>query len=226
MKKLYLSIIIYLIIPIMCHSQLNIESKVYNFNSVVSGKIIQANFNLKNIGANDIKVKNISTSCGCTTVLKNSLIIASGKNYNLKVNFDTNRFVGDIEKYIFVYLEDSDNYITLTIKGNLKPQPSGKLEILNESINFGIINKNSKEIIYKKIQIINTGNAELKILKITHPAFLSITFNRINLKSGEQSEMVVKVLPTIYDKGIGIIKIETDAKYRKFKWVEVKYEVK
>lgn len=76
-------------------------------------------FTFTNTGKQALIVKNVSTSCGCTTPDYSKEPVAPGKKGFIKAKYDTNR-VGPFEKTLTVIFMD-DSQVRLTIKGNVKP---------------------------------------------------------------------------------------------------------
>lgn len=82
-------------------------------------------FEFKNSGKTPLIITNVQTSCGCTAAEKPTEPIAKGKSSKIVVNYDTKR-VGPFTKTITVTNNLSEEPIVLTIKGVVKPNPSGE----------------------------------------------------------------------------------------------------
>lgn len=78
-------------------------------------------YELKNTGEGDIKIKEINTSCGCISTEIASMHISPGKCTVLKVMVNPLKQVGHFNKSIFIN-SDADNPLEIIrIKGNIIP---------------------------------------------------------------------------------------------------------
>ena len=72
-------------------SALVVEPKTFDFGTITrESGVVTTTFSLKNQGEQSITVKEISTSCGCTSAFLEKNDIASGETVALDVQFDPN----------------------------------------------------------------------------------------------------------------------------------------
>ena len=85
------------------------------------GEKVEHVFTLKNEGKNDLIIRKVKTSCGCTAVKPEKDIVAKGESTPLKVVFNSRGKSGRQNKSITVTTNDPKNHSTiLWIKGNVK----------------------------------------------------------------------------------------------------------
>lgn len=76
-------------------------------------------FQIKNDSAETLVIKNITTSCGCTTPTYSKRPVKSGKTAVVKVAYDSAR-IGVFDKTVYVYTNFSNEPIELKIKGTME----------------------------------------------------------------------------------------------------------
>lgn len=65
------------------------ENLTYNFGTVTQGDKIEHEFVFKNLGENDLEIRNVKSSCGCTAVNVTDEAIKKGKSSSIKAVFNT-----------------------------------------------------------------------------------------------------------------------------------------
>jgi uncharacterized protein DUF1573 len=107
--------------PALSGASISFVEEKHDFGDVQQGPVLEYNFEFTNMGEDKLIVKNVSTSCGCT-----SAIIGDKKEYmpgelgKVKVSFNTQGRTGKFEKTINVETNDSKMPLkTLTISMNV-----------------------------------------------------------------------------------------------------------
>lgn len=87
----------------------NNDPKVWNFGNVKAGDVVEHQFALKNEGSQPLNIVTWSTSCGCTLsdIPKKNLQPGEGTTVNVK--FNSARYVGEVQQYIYVTTDDQVN---------------------------------------------------------------------------------------------------------------------
>lgn len=116
---------------------MQVESSKFDFGEVFQGEKVPHVFTFTNAGDEVLKIDRVRSSCGCTAVLVSEKTIAPGESGEIKTNFDSARFRGDVTKTIYVYNNDPARptkklYIKGTVLEKLAVEPS--------QINFGHVN--------------------------------------------------------------------------------------
>lgn len=81
------------------------------------GGQVQLLFTATNNSDREIFITNLTTSCGCTTASYSKEAIAPHATFQLAVTFNPYNRPGRIDKHIFVSTSDSEEVITLLLKG-------------------------------------------------------------------------------------------------------------
>ncbi len=99
-------------------SGLQFANLSYDFGHIrEDGGKVQCLFTATNISDKEIYITNITTSCGCTSASYTKDVIAPHASFELTVQFDPYNRPGRIDKHIFVTTSDSEQVITLLLKG-------------------------------------------------------------------------------------------------------------
>jgi hypothetical protein len=94
------------------------ESRTYNFGIIKNGKKVEYNFVLKNTGQNDLIIRKIWATCGCTAVTPKKTVIQPDETTQIKVVFNSTGRKGNQKKMITVVTNDPENpRITLWLEG-------------------------------------------------------------------------------------------------------------
>ncbi|MFQ6110279.1 MAG: DUF1573 domain-containing protein [Candidatus Aminicenantales bacterium] len=134
----------------------------HDFGRVNQGEVLTHTFSFTNEGSAPLVIKRVRTSCGCTAVLVSEKTIAPGKKGEIKVNFDTKGFEGEVSKYIYVETNDPaqpKKQLTVTAKINVPPRP--RIDLDHYSMDIGLVL--DAEEIRAKTKIRNKGELELSV---------------------------------------------------------------
>ncbi len=94
------------------------ESRIFNFGTIKQGKRIEHNFVLKNAGQQDLIIRRIWATCGCTAVTPRKTVIKPDDYTQIKVVFNSAGRKGNQKKMITVVTNDPENpRITLWLEG-------------------------------------------------------------------------------------------------------------
>jgi hypothetical protein len=88
-------------------AQLRWEKRSLEFNPSPSDEKVVADFHFTNIGTKPIKIKEVKTSCGCTTATLDKDVYAPGEKGKITAIFDIGGRTGVQEKTIYVATNDS-----------------------------------------------------------------------------------------------------------------------
>ncbi len=94
------------------------EKKVHNYGTIDYNGDGNCIFVFENKGDVPLTLKNVRSSCGCTTPKWPREPIAPGKTNEIKVKYNT-RIVGNFTKSIVVYSNAANSPVRLTIKGKV-----------------------------------------------------------------------------------------------------------
>jgi len=97
-------------------SAVKFDAVVYNFGQMPYGSTISHVFTFKNISGNPVAIKDVGTTCGCTTSGYSKEPVAPGKTGSVTAKYDSSR-LGAFNKTLTVMINDET--IKITITGNV-----------------------------------------------------------------------------------------------------------
>jgi hypothetical protein len=118
MKKC--SVILFAVFSIFTFAQpkLEMEKAVHDFGDIEKGAKVETVFKFKNVGTAPLTITDVGTSCGCTTAKPEKTVYQVGESGEIPVEFNSQRFSGNITKRITISTNDEANPKTVvTIKG-------------------------------------------------------------------------------------------------------------
>jgi hypothetical protein len=133
----------------------------------------------------------VRSSCGCTAVLVSEKNIPPGGKGELKANFDSARFRGNISKTIYIYSNDPVRpTMQLHIKGSVKEIVA--VEPLQ--INFGKVEAGKP--VTSTVVLRNQGKETLKLGKPhATAAELQVKMPEVDFASGAEVTLELKLTP-------------------------------
>ena len=177
-----------------------------DFGKMEQGEVLTHIFVFKNEGDETLKIRKITTSCGCTAALLSDKEVVPGEEGEIKITFNTRGFEGKNTKYIDVESNDpAQPRKRLTVSAEIEVFPRPRIFLDRYTIDLGLILEN--EEIQARTKIKNRGELELRV-NCTHKraSFFSggekITFP-LNIAAGKEAEVEIRILPS---KRIGVIR--------------------
>lgn len=101
-------------------TEIEFDKTEHDFGTINQGEIVETQFMLKNIGANDLYVAQARASCGCTVPEVTKEAIKPGKSTPIKVKFDSNGKQGNVEKTITITCNSENLVEQVKIKASIK----------------------------------------------------------------------------------------------------------
>lgn len=96
--------------------RMEIDPESHDFGHVEQNQSLVKEFEIENVGDEDLVIDRISTSCGCTAALTSDKVVKPGKNTTLKVTFETRRYKGPVERSISIASNDPRRIRTVKVK--------------------------------------------------------------------------------------------------------------
>ena len=94
----------------------------HDFGNVLQGKIVEYTFLFENKGTEDLWIKEVTTSCGCTAALVSSNTVKPGEKGEIKVSYDSQGRAGSVSRTITVVSNDVVEPVKeLTINATVTP---------------------------------------------------------------------------------------------------------
>jgi hypothetical protein len=82
---------------------------IYDFGKVKEGQILKHDFVLKNESKKILKIRQVSTSCGCTASQAQKKELLPGESTKIEVKFHTKGYSGPTKQYVYVHTDNFDN---------------------------------------------------------------------------------------------------------------------
>lgn len=96
--------------------RIEIQPESHDFGKVEQNLKLVKDFEVRNIGDEDLVITRISTSCGCTAALTSERVVKPGKTTNLKVTFETRTYKGPVQRSVSVASNDPRRIRTVRVK--------------------------------------------------------------------------------------------------------------
>jgi hypothetical protein len=98
-----------------------LDEYFWDFGTVKEGDVLNHSFIIKNNTDKMVTVKQINTSCACTTSKLSAWTIEPGKSVTVDVSFNTQGYPGEKHRYTYVHTDDPKrSIIMLEVKANIK----------------------------------------------------------------------------------------------------------
>lgn len=97
--------------------QIQFETQRYNFGKTNQGTKVQYPFLFTNVGAGDLVLYQLKTTCGCTAAIASTGPYHSGEKGAITVTYDSRGKVGFTTKEITVHSNDPKSPHSLTLEG-------------------------------------------------------------------------------------------------------------
>ena len=100
---------------------MELEPEEHDFGSVAQDTELVYEFNVKNTGSEDLMIRRISTSCGCTAAVTSDRVVPPGGATLLRVTLQTRKRTGVLQKSISVASNDPRHVTTVRVKAFVEP---------------------------------------------------------------------------------------------------------
>ena len=95
------------------------NSTKHNFSQINMGQTYTCKFAITNIGKEPLKIKEIISSCECTTAEVDKAIANPNEKINITITFKEKKNKGSFLRTIDVFCNIANDYITFTVEGNI-----------------------------------------------------------------------------------------------------------
>lgn len=83
----------------------------WDFGKVRKGDVLKHIFVLRNKTGKTLNIKQVGTSCGCTASEVKKKNLLPGTSTEIQVTFETEKYLGPVQQFIYVTTDDLDNPI-------------------------------------------------------------------------------------------------------------------
>jgi hypothetical protein len=157
-----------------------------DLGSHMRGKEVKYEIFFKNTGDADLKVTNVSTTCGCSTALLSTDLIKPGDEGSIQFTFNGSGY-GQVTKGVVVYTNETTSVHNLNITMNMV-EP---LSLLPASI---ITSGKVGEEINQTATLTNTFDKVVIISDVSSnsPA-VKVTSDKMELNTGEAAALIISI---------------------------------
>ena len=232
MKNIFFSFLVFLLAGMVSVNAQ--KSADFQFNKMVhdfgrikeEGGKVRFDFKFKNAGKQPIIIKNVESTCGCTTPEWSKTPVLPGKEGFVSAEFDPLDRTGAFSKQIMVFNNITNEPITLEIRGDVIPKTKevadlyrytiGSLRLASNHIAFArIYNSETKT---QSVDVVNDSDKPITIDVASSADYLTIVPNpgvlkpkqtgKINItydasKKGEWGYVIDRVVLNINDQPYG-----------------------
>ena len=96
--------------------RLEIQPLEHDFGSLPQNEKVVHEFSILNTGTEELEIRRISTSCGCTAALTSDRSVPPGGTTTLKVTLETRKYRGAIERSVSIASNDSRRVHTVKVR--------------------------------------------------------------------------------------------------------------
>lgn len=226
MKKL---LVIMLVVPLLvtflaAKSQIKFKQTTVDFGEVNSGDEVNASFEFENAGDSVLIIKNVTTSCGCTTSKLDKLEYQPGEKGTIPAKFNSKGFSGKVTKTVTVSSNDEENsYVQLNISGTVNLKDFSEMEVTPDQLDFGKVTLGKTYT--KKITIKNPGNLDLQLIEITLSPEVTIAFPDKVVRPALEMPLEVVFKPMQEGNFTTFLKIRTNAYKQRLMIIRISAEI-
>jgi hypothetical protein len=179
-----------------------------NLGQVEAGSVIGDVIRFINTGEEDVTIRQIRTSCGCTTSEIEDKVIVPGDTATVEFKINTRGFQGQVHKSITIEFENPD----------LKPQT---IRLLADCINyldynpsylaFTQLHVNPDTLLRREVRLTNHFNKAITIKSIRNDMeILKVRWPKMPVQPGETVPIEVTLHPSMPFRKSSRLVIETD----------------
>jgi len=224
MKKNIFILIFLLAAVLFAKPAIKFKSTTIDFGEVESGKIVDINFEFENTDSDLLIIKNVIPSCGCTTTGLAKKEYKAGEKGTISSKFNSSGYNGKVIKTITVTSNDPDAAETrLTISGTVIIKDFAQADIKPDRINFDIV-KIGKTYT-RKLNLSNSGNADLRIIEISCNPEVSLQFKTNVLGAKKTTEITLTFTPFTKGSFNNMVKIRTNDYRNPYVFVRLEAQV-
>ena len=92
--------------PVTRAPRIAVDPAAFDFGQLRAGRKVHRQFAVKNFGAADLEIANVTTTCGCTAALLDRNTIRPGRSATLRVTFDTRDDRGKVTRSVLIESND------------------------------------------------------------------------------------------------------------------------
>ncbi len=104
------------------YAELKYIEDFFDFGSIIQGEVVTHTFYFRNIGTEDLIIKDLIPDCGCTQPKIDKKVLKPGEEGSVEVIFDSKGWQGSQYKSVTLRTNSIIREKSVTIKANVIPQ--------------------------------------------------------------------------------------------------------
>lgn len=181
--------------------KLTTTTPVYDCGQVLFRQPITTQFVLHNKTSRQITIKDVQTSCGCTTAVAKTRTVGGGKDITVDATYDAKQ-LGHFQKEVWIYEEGQKHPLELIIKGvvvtEIKdfsgsyPYTLGQIRADKNVIEFDDVNQG--DMPSQTIHILNTAGETIEPVVMHVPDWLKVEVSPTRMAAEQGGELTFTLL--------------------------------
>lgn len=182
--------------------QVACPNNMYSFGDITEGEVVSHEFEIFNSGDEDLVIKKVKASCGCTAAQPDKNVLKSGESTKIKVSFNSARRSGKQKKYVYIFSNDKLNpQYRLSFTANILKKDaksvsdagsSARLLLAAKRHDFGSVAEGKKVDLNVKLK--NNGGQLLNIEKVKSSCGCTATLlSKKEIKPGETANLKIEL---------------------------------
>lgn len=179
---------------VLAQPVLKSSSEKFNFGISTINSTIVHKLWLKSTGTDTVKIRDIETTCSCTTMPLSRKEIAPGDSLEVTISWDTQRTFGPVHRYPRIYYEGVEEPLRIGLSADVQYVPDSLLPVSIWPFRFELGRHPLKSVDSLEFRIKNTTDKDIEISVVSHeleqceislPKFLpakSVAFGYIKVK--------------------------------------------
>ncbi len=179
------------------------------FGDIESGKVVDVQFEFENAGQMPLIIKNIQSTCGCTTSQLAKKEYLPGEKGTITAKFNTTGYANAVTKSIIVISNDpqNPNYV-LSFTGKVVLKSFAQYVVRPESLPLGTVKLG--KTLSRTVSVANAGTIDLKLLEFSTPPEISISTPAKVIPPKDEVELTVRFQPMEKGTFFSLIRIRTN----------------
>lgn len=181
--------------------RLTTTTPIFDCGQVLFRQPITTSFVLHNKSSRQVTIKNVETSCGCTSAVAKKRTVGGGKDITVDATYDAKQ-LGHFQKEIWIYEEGQKEPLELILKGvvvtEIKdfsgsyPFTIGQIRSDQDAIEFDDVNRGTTPS--KRIHILNTAGETIEPVIMHLPDWLKAEVSPTRMAPEQGGEITFTLL--------------------------------
>ena len=177
---------------------LRVSEQTWDFGKIDQGEQVEHEFTLRNVGKQELIIKKIKSTCGCTVAQVTKRTLQPNETAQLIAKFNSLGRRGRQLKKIYITTNDPLKHLTtLVVKGLVKRVPGSRINVVPKKWDFGLVepgtapqrtfiikNNGVKDLVVSHIDTSTGCHAEMPSEKIIPPGketILNVNLDKLNM---------------------------------------------